>query len=102
MNQEVKKLWVEALRSGKYKQGKHCLKTDDGRYCCLGVLCEVSGQPYDSDWLGVPNDIVEWADLDTWLPEVIDGSRGRTKLSHLNDASNFSFEQIADLIEEQL
>ena len=33
--------WVAALRSGKYKQGKGALSTED-RFCCLGVACEIS------------------------------------------------------------
>jgi hypothetical protein len=33
-------LLVAALRSGKYKQGRDRLKTND-RYCCLAVACEV-------------------------------------------------------------
>jgi len=47
MNPEVKKKWVNALRSGNYKQGKGRLvspcKNEDGRYeyCCLGVLCDL-------------------------------------------------------------
>lgn len=35
--------WVKALRSGKYKQTKSELKDNNG-YCCLGVLCEISGK----------------------------------------------------------
>lgn len=35
------KLWVEALESGKYKQGRHYLHRDDF-YCCLGVACELA------------------------------------------------------------
>jgi hypothetical protein len=41
MNKEIKDEWVNALRSGEYKQGKNYLRTDNGegdRYCCLGVL----------------------------------------------------------------
>jgi hypothetical protein len=35
---------VKALRSGKYKQGKHALHNiRTNRYCCLGVACEISG-----------------------------------------------------------
>jgi hypothetical protein len=41
VNVELKKRWVESLRSGNYKQTPGRLKTDDG-YCCLGVLCELS------------------------------------------------------------
>jgi hypothetical protein len=40
MNEAIKKLWVEALRSGKYEQGHEQLKCD-GKHCCLGVLCEL-------------------------------------------------------------
>lgn len=105
MNQEVKQLWVEALRSGKYEQGKYCLRTAEGKYCCLGVLCEISGKEYNPEQLGIPNEIMEWADLDSYLPEIPDSQEvvgGPVKLSHLNDAANYSFEQIATLIEEQL
>src|SRR5688500_14463606 len=34
--------WVDALRSGEFRQGKRRLHTDDGRYCCLGVACVVA------------------------------------------------------------
>lgn len=40
MNRERIKLWVEALRSGDYRQGRKALMSaDDGGYCCLGVAC---------------------------------------------------------------
>lgn len=49
MNDEPKRLWVEALRSGRFNQGKArlcSLKEDfiegEKRYCCLGVLCEIA------------------------------------------------------------
>lgn len=32
--------WVEALRSGEYKQGKNRLRSNDDEFCCLGVLCD--------------------------------------------------------------
>ena len=32
--------WVEALRSGEYKQGTGRLRSGD-EYCCLGVACDV-------------------------------------------------------------
>jgi hypothetical protein len=34
--------WVEALESGRYKQGTGRLRDRDC-YCCLGVLCDISG-----------------------------------------------------------
>lgn len=45
MTQELgplQKKWVEALRSGKYKQGSGYLRSGD-RFCCLGVACDVLG-----------------------------------------------------------
>lgn len=41
-----RKLWVEALRSGKYRQGRNLLHGPDGM-CCLGVLCDVAGLPWE-------------------------------------------------------
>jgi len=47
--------WVKALRSGKYKQGKEYLKRED-RYCCLGVLCELTGNKFvKMDWYDKEN-----------------------------------------------
>lgn len=46
MKKAVKKKWLEALRSGEYKQGKRTLRRielDGGySYCCLGVLAELA------------------------------------------------------------
>lgn len=44
MNSVVKKLWVDALRSGKYEKGSGSLRqrTEEGDcFCCLGVLCDL-------------------------------------------------------------
>lgn len=41
MRKKVKKLWVDALMSGRYVQGKSQLCSRDNRYCCLGVLTEL-------------------------------------------------------------
>lgn len=38
----LKEKWLEALESGKYPKGKHHLNRK-GHFCCLGVLCEVTG-----------------------------------------------------------
>ncbi|MFO0452755.1 MAG: hypothetical protein ACK52I_29555, partial [Pseudomonadota bacterium] len=47
MKKEIAKLWVAALRSGKYKQGRHALhsiKDNNETFCCLGVLCDIYQQ----------------------------------------------------------
>lgn len=41
MDSELKQKWVDALRSGDYEQGQEQLQTPDGKYCCLGVLCDI-------------------------------------------------------------
>lgn len=45
MDDELKRKWVEALRSGKYRQGRKQLRIrhpgGDDSYCCLGVLCDL-------------------------------------------------------------
>ncbi len=61
MNQEVKKKWVNALRSGEYLPTEYHLNTkerniDDEyveRHCALGVLCDIAvneGVIPPSDW----------------------------------------------------
>src|SRR5947199_7438501 len=40
MNTEVKKQWLDALRSGTYRQGYGTLRRND-QFCCLGVLCDL-------------------------------------------------------------
>lgn len=62
--EEVITRWVEALESGKYKQGAGQLRsTADGEtsYCCLGVLCKLAeddgGQKFNHDSYGKDFDI---------------------------------------------
>ena len=42
MKKEIKDKWVAALRSGEYQQAYGRLR-DDNSFCCLGVLCDISG-----------------------------------------------------------
>lgn len=44
MNAKLKALWLEALRSGEYRQANGTLKDSDGGYCCLGVLSHVASE----------------------------------------------------------
>lgn len=45
VNKEAIKLWVKALRSGRYRQATDTLRYVDSsknmRYCCLGVACNL-------------------------------------------------------------
>lgn len=113
MNPVAKELWLAALRSGKYTQGTGSL-LKDGKYCCLGVLCEVaieSGEEVKRDTCQVeecycgsgafdgytsfhPVSVGEWADLHP------NDSEANT-LAGMNDGGK-PFTEIADWIEENL
>lgn len=100
MDPEIKKLWVEALRSGEYEQGRDMLKDPaDNKFCCLGVLCELSGLTYEAANLVPPPEIVAWARLPDADPKV--KSVEKNSVAYFNDMG-FTFAQIADLIEAQL
>ena len=45
MDAQLKRRWIEALRSGEYEQGTDSLQ-EDNRYCCLGVLCSIQGADF--------------------------------------------------------
>ena len=102
------KEWVEALRSGNYKQTKETLKGElpEGGvgYCCLGVLAEIMGyelevEPYVGDKENTlynregPKHIYEKFEYDMEGGFV-------DLLTNYNDEV-MSFEEIADIIEKE-
>ena len=93
MDAELKKQWVEALRSGEYEQVRVELRNEKG-YCCLGVLTELI------------NPDVDWEDWETRIDyEPVKEALGGLQPSrfwHLNDDLRYSFEEIADWIEEHV
>ena len=116
MKKKVKQLWVEAPRSGEYKQGANGLKMDD-TFCCLGVLCDLHAKEKNKQWaepkyqnfasyLGMtavlPPEVQKWAGLDRANPVLKSPKHGfDEELSILNDGGA-TFQQIADVIEAQL
>lgn len=121
MDQEIKREWVEALRSGRYQQGRNVLRSGwdaDAQFCCLGVLADLYAKSHGVPWAPpeegtsawtlpdgsvalLGHDVTEWARLND-SPSVDDPAGGTMALSALNDLGKHSFAQIADLIEEQL
>lgn len=117
MNQEVKTKWLEALRSGDYEQAKGSLKTTSGKFCCLGVLCDLyHKETGNGEWnvdgkkesfsvgydvrIGIlPKAVCHWAELDSPNPRIDDARE--ESLAELNDLG-LTFLEITDLIEEQL
>lgn len=116
MNPEVKEKWVAALRSDEYDQGKNLLRFE-GKFCCLGVLCDLHAKETGTEWDIVedvretylemngylPPEVVRWAELDTNNPrvKVVREELVEKDLAYLNDVG-YSFYQISDLIEVQL
>lgn len=115
----VKKQWLEALRSGKYIQGKGELRSMDNRFCCLGVLCDLHSKEFKIEWkppatndsvgyryggsAGVqPPDVTQWAMMgaEDAVPRVIIDGLNRRLDGHNDDG--YTFEEIANAIEEQL
>lgn len=102
--------WVAALRSDEFEQGVGALN-QNGKHCCLGVLCELAvaaGVPikvevkegftsYDGKRGDLPDKVRKWVGLRTAQGGY--GDNGWC-LSAENDAG-MSFAGIADLIESR-
>ena len=116
--------WVEALRSGKYKQGKGVLANDNGEFCCLGVACELAleagiidqkiletpdysnvgpryryGTREEASVFTLPSPVSFWLGLATHDGRFQMGSK-RSTLADENDRGQ-TFDQIAALIESE-
>jgi len=105
--------WIAALRSGKYKQGRNAL-CKDGKYCCLGVACEIKNQLIDSSI--DDHKITKKAEQylmpeELWFKRTfgfqansalfkINKQADDYTLAILNDIYNLSFKKIANLLEK--
>lgn len=121
MNPVVKQKWLAELRSGNYKQGRKLLKQKT-EFCCLGVLCDIHAKEYAGVWIKLeenepgkevysydkqscvlPNCVIEWAGIGHSIascPIMFNGTS--QTLAYINDTIKLDFNQIADIIEEQL
>lgn len=108
--------WVEALRSGEYKQGDTYLKMLD-KYCCLGVLCDVyeketgnilekdegGGYKVYEETLENLSQVQEWVGLESsegaFQARESIPAKALTVLN--DDYSEWDFDKIADLIESE-
>jgi hypothetical protein len=126
---KIKRDWLEALRSGEYKQGQMALvnattNPEVDQFCCLGVLCDLAvrqevgewdgkyyvhdtasgkkggGAPNDKSSAIVPSNARPWA----FRKSSPSGHSIHTAISVLmraNDTGS-TFKQIADWIEKNL
>jgi len=120
MLKEINELWVNALRSGKFKQGKEMLQDSEKHFCCLGVLCSLYNKEKHSSWKDLningdeilPKKVMNWAGLTSQNPNVKYKDGTLQTLSNFNDGislnmrgremSPLNFNEIADIIEVQL
>jgi hypothetical protein len=112
--------WVQALRSGEFKQDNGRLAKIDAQgnksYCCLGVACEVAVRDgllldvvekegicecctpkyltFDGEPNHLPPSVQAWLGLPRPNPRV-----GILSATELNDMTKMSFDEIADRIE---
>lgn len=125
MKQEIAVEWVKNLRSGKYKQTTNGALKDDIGFCCLGVLCDMSAEAGQGQWLDfvgqsksfrcssapdssstiLPEPVQDWAgmrdatgDLGE-LEYICVENRAFANLTEAND-DGLSFSNIADYIEK--
>lgn len=127
MKKDIKNLWVQALRSGKYKQGYIALR-EGNTYSALGVLCDLyrinedngywTTIVWDSDpvcyWFRVgvytcyafvPTHVSFWSGLDTGDGRFYVWDRDMLipkSVLGLNDKEGLDFNQIADKIDKYL
>ena len=104
MKKDIKEKWVKALRSGKYVQGPDYLRDCHNRFCCLGVLCDIIDVEWKSTKSGGYAVCINDESSSTYLPnkilEKIElSTEEQNYLAKLNDMDGFTFNQIADFIE---
>ena len=120
MNPEVKRQWLEALRSGEYEQGQRRLRTGikgSSLYCCLGVLCDLHSKATGEAWSEPDGTPYLYRDCDVDLPFCVNQWAGigydkmenieskvcllESVLADAND-SGADFPTIANWIEDNL
>jgi hypothetical protein len=116
MNKRVKKQWLKALRSRKYKQGRGRLLDKKGKMCCLGVLTDLyirskEGKESNARWddeghfrsrqcqaeeLNLPGVVADWAGLGTTAPVL----RQREIVAHARIVGHFDTNNCAQAIND--
>lgn len=104
LDRDLKRKWVEALRSGEYDQGQWrlCRVTSGGaKYCCLGVVYEVANG--EDAWFSIPSTSelrTGCGEMAAYFPPGLSDADAWA-LIDLNDSGR-SFDEIACWIEENL
>lgn len=119
MKEDIKDRWVANLTSGEYIQGEGQLRDESGKFCCLGVLCDMAVKDkvilppvwsdvseayvYDNNtWSILPRAVSHWAGLGERHDPFVSLANGDGyTLSELNDGGK-DFNTIAEIIKECL
>jgi len=130
-NLELIEKWVGCLRSGKYTQGRKALRDTENKFCCLGVLCDITKEELNLEWKLLPDELTYYMGKEDcvgvlpfkvsyYLGEELDYTvmikANNSKileyinndlkwdyiyLTELNDVWGLNFNQIADILEEE-
>lgn len=100
---QVYDAWIQALRSGDYKQHTSRLRTGvDGNsgYCCLGVVCDIAAKDGGPQWQSGNSFMGETGGLPEKMAEFLGLNEQATdKLIEMNDQDHRSFSYIARHLE---
>ena len=107
MNTKLKKKWIDALRSGEYKQARGALARTEHRdddptkastpMCCLGVLLHVAeGNAYAPGLC--EGELLSGKALSKFDLTAV----AMENLASMNDTKGFGFKKIAKYIEKNL
>lgn len=108
---KFKTKWVEALRSGKFKQNTEGFLLIDDKYCCLGVACKITHPKIKLDKASLISRCDFMDKLkNIKVPKILKGTTDTTcndynpivaQLTTMNDTGS-SFKKIATYIEKNL
>lgn len=93
-DQDLKRRWVELLRSGEIEQTRWEFERESGCMCVLGVLCKAGGEPTMVDaGIGIGGNF-------EYVNSVLHDQS--EILWYKNDHQRLTFPQLADWIEANL
>lgn len=98
VNAGFRQKFIEALRSGRYKQIEGSLAYE-GAYCALGVGCSVLGVKDSEMNVGMPARIADHVKKRVGI--ACSGITSLDYIAGLNDTAGYDFNQIADWLEKE-
>lgn len=98
---QVHNLWIKALESGEYPQGKEALRVGDS-FCCLGVVCDLAYRDGGDPWK-LEEGGYSYKGEEGYLPGPMATFLGvsrayQNSLVELNDMEGWNFKDIAKVL----